>query len=135
MSDSVNTFNLSNAFAISSDEWTRFVILKWWVPSTCPNPEPGTIMMPVSSSTSKQYFKSGDRFSFCASSMYPWGSLMRGKTYIAPSTSLQVIPWIELSFDVKSFARSLRPWRTSLSSCWYWLTISWEAVSRFGGLT
>ena len=53
-------------------------------PSFCPKPDPGTVEIPVASSSFRQKKTSGDLPAFLAASIAVGGSSMRGNEYIAP---------------------------------------------------
>ena len=83
----------------------RKVVRKCQVPSTCPNPLPGTTTIPVASSSFMQYSASGAILPLAVASATNFsGRETLGNAYIAPCASLQVTP-----------SSALRP-ETSLSA-------------------
>ena len=114
--------NSSSCFIVclnSSVGVTRLVILKWKVPSTCPKPLPGTVMIPVFSTMAKQYIAS-TAIPFSAAAAFALSeNCTYGNPYIAPWTELLVTFSMlsKVSFKIK--ALSLRPCAIVSLSCWY----------------
>ena len=60
----------------------RMVVRRWNVPSSCPKPEPGTVLIPVASSSLRQYSTSGALPSFLAASMALGGRRTWGDEHV-----------------------------------------------------
>ena len=60
----------------------RMVVRRWNVPSSCPKPDPGTVLIPVASSSLRQYSTSGALPSFLAASMALGGRRTWGDEHV-----------------------------------------------------
>ena len=84
----------------------RIVVRRWNVPSCCPNPDPGTVRMPVSSTSLRQYHVSGLFPAASAAARALFGRWIRGNEYIAPSVGLHVTPSHAAKASATTLARS-----------------------------
>ena len=60
----------------------RMVVRRWNVPSSCPKPDPGTVLIPVASSSLRQYSTSGALPSFLAAAMALGGRRIWGEEQV-----------------------------------------------------